>query len=281
MNFLSLDERLNDALREDLGRGDITTDAVIHSIVWGSAKATARVLAKESLVLAGWPILVRVFGLLGAIEDEVAFAEGDCVAKDQTIGYVRGEPGTLLKGERVSLNILQRMCGIATETKEFVSLVSRTRAKILDTRKTTPLWRDLEKYSVRCGGGFSHRHGLDDGILIKENHSAVAGGITQAVRACREGGSHLHRIEVEVRDLNELREALSAGADIVLLDNMSVDQVKRSVEIVDGQAQIEVSGGIRKDNVAAYAEAGVDFISLGALTHSYRSRDISILLDMK
>ncbi len=280
MNFLNLDERLNDALAEDLGRGDITTDAVIHSPGARSSRASARVLAKESLVLAGWPILVRVFRLLGPVEDEVAFKEGECVGQGQTLGYVRGEPGTLLKGERVGLNILQRMCGIATETREFVNRVSHTRAKILDTRKTTPLWRDLEKYAVRCGGGYSHRQGLDDGILIKENHSAVAGGIAEAIRACREAGSHLHRIEVEVRDLNELREALSARADIVLLDNMSVDQVKEAVGIVDGQARIEVSGGIRQENVAAYAEAGVDFISLGALTHSYRSRDISILLDV-
>ncbi len=279
MNFLSLDERLNDALREDLGRGDITTDAVIRSIDSRPAQATARVIAKESLVLAGWPILVRVFRLLGPIEDEVKFGEGECVGKDQLLGSVRGEPATLLKGERVGLNILQRMCGIATETREFVSRVSHTRAKILDTRKTTPLWRDLEKYAVRCGGGNSHRHGLDDGVLIKENHSAVAGGIAKAIRACRESGSHLHRIEVEVRDFNELREALSAKADVVLLDNMSVVQVKEAVGIVNGQALIEVSGGIRQDSVASYAEAGVDFISLGALTHSYRSRDISILLD--
>jgi len=280
MNFLSLDERLNDALREDLGRGDITTDAIIRSIGARSSKATAQVIAKEGMVLAGWPILARVFRLLGSVEDEVLFGEGECVGKDQTIGYVRGEPATLLKGERVSLNIIQRMCGIASETREFVSRVSHTRAKILDTRKTTPLWRDLEKYAVRCGGGYSHRQGLDDGILIKENHSAVAGGIAKAIQACRETGSHLHRIEVEVRDLNEVREALSARADIVLLDNMSVEQVKEAVQVIGGQAQIEVSGGIRKDNVTGYAEAGADFISLGALTHSYRSRDISILLEM-
>ncbi|RPJ61736.1 MAG: carboxylating nicotinate-nucleotide diphosphorylase [Acidobacteria bacterium] len=280
MNFLNLDERLSDALAEDLGRGDITTDAVIRSVGVKPARATAQVLAKEGLVLAGWPILVRVFRLLGPVEDEVAFKEGECVGKDQTIGYVRGEPATLLKGERVGLNILQRMCGIATETREFVGRISHTRTKILDTRKTTPLWRDLEKYAVRCGGGYSHRQGLDDGILIKENHSAVAGGIANAIHACREAGSHLHRIEVEVRDLDELREALAARADIVLLDNMSVDQVKAAVGIVNGQARIEVSGGIRQDNVAGYAEAGVDFISLGALTHSYRARDISILLDM-
>jgi len=280
MNFLSLDERLNDALREDLGRGDITTDAVIRSIGSPAVKATARVLAKESLVLAGWPILVRVFRLLGAVEDEVAFGEGDCVGKDQTIGYVRGEPATLLNGERVGLNILQRMCGIASETREYVSRVSHTRAKILDTRKTTPLWRDLEKYAVRCGGGYSHRHGLDDGILIKENHSAVAGGVAKAIRACREAGSHLHRVEVEVRDLDELKEALSAKADIVLLDNMSPEKVTEAVGIINGQALIEVSGGIKKENIAAYAEAGAEFISLGVLTHSYRSRDISILLDM-
>ncbi|RPI29114.1 MAG: carboxylating nicotinate-nucleotide diphosphorylase [Acidobacteria bacterium] len=279
MNFLSLDERLNDALIEDLGRGDITTDAIIRSLGSKQDKATARVIGKESLVLAGWPILVRVFRVLGQIEEEPRFGEGDCVAKDQVIGIIRGEPATLLKGERVGLNILQRMCGIASETREFVGRVSHTRAKILDTRKTTPLWRDLEKYAVRVGGGSSHRHGLDDGILIKENHSAVAGGIAKAIRACRESASHLHRIEVEVRNLEELKEGLAAGADIVLLDNMPAEQVRQAVKIVDGRCQIEVSGGIRLENVASYAEAGADFISLGALTHSYRARDISILFD--
>lgn len=279
MNFLSLDERLRDALSEDLGRGDITTDAILRSIGNRPTKATARVVAKEKLVVAGWSILVRAFRLLGPVEEEVAFQEGECVGQGQTIGQVRGEPAVLLKGERVGLNILQRMCGIATETREFVGRVAHTRAKILDTRKTSPLWRDLEKYAVRCGGGYSHRQGLDDGILIKENHSAVAGGITKAISACREAGSHLHRIEVEVRDLNELREALSAKADVVLLDNMSVDQVKEAMVIIAGRALVEVSGGICEENVAEYAQTGVDFISVGSLTHSYRSRDISILLE--
>ncbi len=280
MNFLSLDERLNDALIEDLGRGDITTDAIIRSLKsQNTTKVTARVIAREDLVLAGWPILVRTLRLLGEIEEKPAFSDGDCVSKDQTIGIIRGEPACLLKGERVALNLFQRMCGIATETREFVNLVAHTRARILDTRKTTPLWRDLEKYAVRVGGGFSHRQGLDDGILIKENHSVVAGGIAKAINACRERASHFHRIEVEVRDLDELREALGAGADIVLLDNMSVEEVRQAVAIVNGRAQVEVSGGIRRANVAAYAEAGVDFISLGALTHSYRARDITILFD--
>ena len=279
MNFLSLDERLNDALIEDLGRGDVTTDAVIKSVGADSCKATARVIAKEDLVLAGWHILVRVFRLLGPVEDKVSFGEGDLVTKGSVIGEVRGEAGTLLKGERVALNILQRMCGIASETRQFTKRVAHTRTRVLDTRKTTPLWRDLEKYAVRAGGGFSHRQGLDDGILIKENHIVIAGGLTRAIEACRQAASHLQRLEVEVRNLDELKVALQAGVDVVLLDNMSVEQVRKAVELVKGRAQVEVSGGIGLDNVAAYAEAGVDFVSLGALTHSYRSRDISILLD--
>ena len=279
MNFLSLDERLNDALIEDLGRGDVTTDAVMKSFGASGCKATAHVLAKEDLVLAGWNILVRVFRLLGPVEDKVSFGEGDRVTGGSVIGEVRGEAGTLLKGERVALNILQRMCGIASETRQFTKRVAHTRARVLDTRKTTPLWRDLEKYAVRAGGGFSHRQGLDDGILIKENHIVIAGGLTKAIEACRQAASHLQRLEVEVRNLDELKVALQAGVDVVLLDNMSVEQVRKAVELVKGRAQVEVSGGIGLDNVAAYAEAGVDFVSLGALTHSYRSRDISIELD--
>jgi nicotinate-nucleotide pyrophosphorylase (carboxylating) len=280
MNFLSLDERLNDALIEDLGRGDITTDAVVKSLGGVPSKATARVIAKEDLILAGWPILVRVFRLLGQVEDNACFAEGDLVSRGATIGEVRGDSATLLKGERVALNIIQRMCGIASETHQFTKRVAHTRARILDTRKTTPLWRDLEKYSVRAGGGYSHRQGLDDGILIKENHIAVAGGLEKAIDACREASSHLHRLEVEVRNLDELKVALASGADIVLLDNMSVEEVRKAVELIKGRAQIEVSGGIGIDTVAAYAEAGADFVSLGALTHSYRARDISILLNI-
>jgi nicotinate-nucleotide pyrophosphorylase (carboxylating) len=278
MNFLSLDERLNDALIEDLGRGDVTTDAVLRAVKDDGRHATARVVAKEDLVLAGWPVLTRVFRLLGHVEDKVHYGEGDCVPKQKDIGEVRGEASVLLKGERVALNILQRMCGIATETRQFVQLVTHTGARVLDTRKTTPLWRDLEKYAVRAGGGHSHRQGLDDGILIKENHIAVAGGIAQAVEACRKNASHLHRVEVEVQTLPELEEALKVGVDVVLLDNMAPEQVREAVALIRGRCRVEVSGGIGLDNVLAYAEAGADFISLGALTHSYRSRDISILL---
>jgi nicotinate-nucleotide pyrophosphorylase (carboxylating) len=278
MNFLSLDERLNDALIEDLGRGDVTTDAVLKAVKDNGRQVTARVVAKENLVLAGWPVLTRVFRLLGHVEDTVHYGEGECVPRQADIGEVRGEAAVLLKGERVALNILQRMCGIATETRQFVDIVGHTGARVLDTRKTTPLWRDLEKYAVRAGGGSSHRQGLDDGILIKENHIAVAGGITQAVEACRKTASHLHRVEVEVQTLDELQQALGLGVEVVLLDNMSPTQVREAVAVINGRSRVEVSGGIGLDNVLAYAEAGADFISLGALTHSYRSRDISILL---
>jgi nicotinate-nucleotide pyrophosphorylase (carboxylating) len=275
MDFLELDPLLKAALREDLGRGDLTTEAILPD---SGRRASARIVAKEELVLAGWPVFLRVFELLGDIEGKAYFLEGEKVGCTD-IGRISGPAGALLKGERVALNFLQRLCGIATRTRELVELVSHTQARILDTRKTTPLLRNLEKYAVRIGGGYNHRFGLDDGILIKENHIALAGGLGQAYRACREKAPHLNRIEVEVENHDQLEEALLLGAEVVLLDNMTPDQVREAVALSQGRCLLEVSGGVNEGNIAAYAEAGVDLISLGALTHSSRAADISMLME--
>lgn len=274
MDFLSLDPLLRAALQEDLGRGDITTDAVVPP----ASRGLARIHAQEALVLAGWPVFLRVFQLLGKVEHEARFEEGQKV-EGGLLGVLRAEAAVLLKAERVALNFLQRMCGVATLTRRYVELVAHTGTRILDTRKTTPLWRDLEKYAVRAGGGHNHRMGLDDGILIKENHIAMAGGIAAAVRACRERCAHLRKVEVEVRNLQELVQALEAGCEAALLDNMAVDEVREAVRIAPGRCLLEVSGGVNENNVVQYAETGVDFISLGVLTHSYPASDISMLVE--
>lgn len=281
MDFLSLDPLLRSALQEDLGRGDITTGAILQESDGRSSPIVmGRIQGKENFVLAGWPVFVRVFQILGGVESEVFFGEGSSVSEG-TIGLIKAEASLLLKAERVALNFLQRMCGIATQTRKYVDLIAHTRAKLLDTRKTTPLWRSLEKYSVRMGGGQNHRMGLDDGVLIKENHICVAGGLKAAIEACRRSTGHLQKIEVEVTSLDELTTALEADADVVLLDNMSVHTVNEAVQLAKGRCLLEVSGGIDESNIVKYAETGVDFISMGSLTHSYRSADISMVLESR
>ncbi len=275
MNLLNLDPRLRRALREDIGRGDLTTSAILDGKE--SPAAAAEVVARESLVLAGWPVFVRVFELLGEVRAECSHREGDWVEAGR-LGTLHGPARVLLEGERTALNLLQRMCGIATRTRRLAETISHTSARLLDTRKTTPLWRDLEKYAVRTGGGRNHRHGLDDGILIKENHIAMAGGVAAAVRACRDHATHLQKVEVEVRDSSELEQALAAGADVVMLDNMSVEEVRQAVAVADGRCLLEVSGNLNEQTLVAYAETGADFLSMGGLTHSVRARDISLLV---
>lgn len=279
MDYLSLDPLLRAALQEDLGHGDLTTDAIAASCgsKAGLAGNLAHIEAREEFVLAGWCVFRRVFQLLGRVEDEVHFREGMKV-KPTTIGILRADPVLLLKGERVALNFLQRLCGIATVTRKYVDLIAHTRAKVLDTRKTTPLWRGLEKYAVRMGGGHNHRHGLDDGILIKDNHIVMAGGVKAAIEACRHRRGHLQKIEVEVTNLKELEQAISTEVEIVLLDNMTADEVREAMRLAKGRCLVEVSGGVNENNIVQYAEAGVDFISLGALTHSYRASDVRMLL---
>ncbi len=278
MDFLSLDPLLRQALQEDLGRGDITTEAILQSNPHADGVRTAQVLARQRMILAGWPVFIRVFQLLGPVSGQVRYGEGEWV-EPGCLGTLEGSVSFLLKAERVALNFLQRLCGIATRTRGCVDRAGSGHVRVLDTRKTTPLWRTLEKYAVRMGGGQNHRMGLDDGVLIKENHIAAAGGVRAAVEACRERSGHLQQIRVEVTDQDELAAALDAGADVVLLDNMTVEQVRRSVAACVGRCLVEASGGITGRNVQAYAETGVDFISMGSLTHSAASSDISLMLD--
>ena len=278
MHFLGLDPLLTAALQEDLGRGDVTTESIL-GLDRSSLPSRARLVAKQNLVLAGWPVFERVFQLLGELRCEAHFSEGEEVQAGQEVGLVWADGRVLLQGERVALNFLQRISGVATQTHRLVQRVAHTGVRILDTRKTTPLWRSLEKYGVRIGGGHNHRLGLDDGVLIKENHIALAGGLEPAVRRCRERVGHLQKIEVEVRTLQQLEEALDCKVEVVLLDNMDVQTVREASEIVRGACLLEVSGGVNESNIVDYAESGIDFISLGRLTHSYAAVDVSLLIE--
>lgn len=277
INLASLNELISRALEEDLGAGDITT----RSVVPRALKATGEFVAKEDMVLAGWPIVVRTFQWMSAETNaDCSFNEGDEVSRGSVLGKISGPASILLSGERVALNFLQRLSGIATLTRKFVSAVSGFKTSILDTRKTTPGLRLIEKYAVRVGGGMNHRFGLSDGVLIKENHIAAAGSLSDAVRRAQSGVDHLKKIEVEVTNLGELAEALKAKADIILLDNMSVEEIKKSVAMAGGKVPLEVSGGVTLENVCEFAATGVDYISIGALTHSCKAVDISLELKM-
>jgi len=274
--MLSLDRLIDLALQEDIHTGDITTQAVVPD----ARPAKARLIAKEPLVVAGLFVAERVFQ---RIHPDVVFtacvSEGAPVDTGTLLATVEGNAADLLMAERVSLNLLQRMCGIATLTSRFVGAVQGTRARIVDTRKTTPGLRELEKYAVRVGGGINHRTGLYDGVLIKENHIAAAGGIAEAVSRARAYIPHTLKIEVETETPDQVAEALAAGADIIMLDNMDCGTMKGCVALIGGRAQVEASGGVNLDTVRAIAETGVDIISVGALTHSPRAMDISMLLD--
>jgi nicotinate-nucleotide pyrophosphorylase (carboxylating) len=271
-------DAVNAALDEDLGRGDITSRAVIRAGARGRGSFTA----KQDLVLAGLEVADAVFNSFDFnLQIESAAGDGDRMKAGKVFARVSGEAQVLLSAERVALNFLQRLSGIATLTSRYVEAIAGTGATIVDTRKTTPGLRLLEKYAVTVGGGRNHRMGLDDGVLIKDNHLALAGGVTEAVRRAREAAGHLHKIEVEVATLEQVEEALRARADILLLDNMSTEMIGRAVEIVRQHEKgarrtlTEASGGITLENVRAYAEAGVDLISVGALTHSAPAVDIS------
>lgn len=270
----SVDRLIRTALEEDIGPGDVTTAATIAP----GTVTRAQLVAKEEFVLAGIGVARRVFELLDAqIAFEGLIEDGRTVKRGNVLAWLKGDAASLLQGERVALNLLQRLSGVATLTAAFVKATAGTGATIVDTRKTTPGLRTLEKYAVRVGGGGNHRMALYDGVLIKENHIAAAGGITSAVARARRHVPHTLKVEVEVRDLNEVGEALAAGADILLLDNMDLVQLRDAVKLVAGRAVTEASGGVNLDTVQAIAETGVDLISVGALTHSYRSVDISML----
>ena len=271
-----LDSIIEQALREDIHTGDITTLAVVPERV----PARARLLAKEPLVVAGLAVAGRVFTTVDAeVRFAPCWAEGARVAAGSLLAEVSGDAASLLQGERVALNLLQRLCGIATLTARYVEAVRGTGARIVDTRKTTPGLRMLEKYAVRVGGGINHRTGLYDGVLIKEKHIASAGGIIAAVRRARAYIPHTLKIEVETESLDQVAEALEAGAEIIMLDNMEIGTMRQAVALIDGRALVEASGGVNLETVRAIAETGVDIISVGALTHSARAMDISMLLE--
>ncbi len=274
--MLTLDDIIQNALREDIHTGDLTTLAVVP----GSRPARARLVGKEPLTVAGISVFARVFYLLdSSIACTPCCSDGQQIETGSVMAYLSGDASMLLQGERVALNLLQRMCGIATLTASYVAEVSGTGVRIVDTRKTTPGLRVLEKYAVRRGGGFNHRTGLYDGILIKENHITAAGGISEAIRRARSYIPHTLKVEIETETVDQVEEALTAGADIIMLDNMDCTTMRHCVELIAGRATVEASGGVNLDTVRAIAETGVDIISVGALTHSARAMDISMLLD--
>ena len=273
LNDIMLDKLIMNALSEDVGTGDITTESTIPE----TARAHGLYKAKESGVLCGIGVAARVFELIDRdIEFTPLKRDGDRIEKGEIIAEVRGKATNVLTGERVGLNLMQRMSGIATRTAEAVAQVEGTGAKICDTRKTTPGLRVVEKYAVKVGGGTNHRFNLADGIRIKDNHIVAAGSITNAVRAARANAPHTLKIEVEVETFDELNEALDVGADIIMLDNMSCEDMKKAVGIVNGRAVTEASGNMGDRNLKEVADCGVDLISIGALTHSVRSLDISL-----
>jgi nicotinate-nucleotide pyrophosphorylase (carboxylating) len=278
MNWLdegALFSQIGSFLQEDMGRGDITT----QSTLMRSQSAKGRFIAKEAMIVCGLEAAEAVFSTLDSQQQIEAFvSDGDEVEAGKVVARTTGFADVLLAGERLALNLMQRLSGIATLTREFVRAVEGTQAQIVDTRKTTPGLRMLEKYAVLTGGARNHRFGLDDGVLIKDNHIALAGGVATAVGRARKAVGHLHKVEVEVSKESDLREAIEAGADILLLDNRTPEETRLLVELarkLAPQVLLETSGGVTLETVRAYAEAGVDLISVGALTHSARAMDIS------
>jgi nicotinate-nucleotide pyrophosphorylase (carboxylating) len=275
-NMNGIDRIIDTALAEDIHTGDITTLSVLPQ----PRVMRARLIAKEPMVLSGIAVARRVFERLdAAIRFDALFADGDRLETGDVIARMEGDAALLLQGERVSLNLLQRMCGIATQTAEYVKELEGTGARVVDTRKTTPGLRVIEKYSVRVGGGTNHRTGLYDGVLIKENHIAAAGGILEAVRLARAYIPHTLKIEVETETLEQVQLALDAGADIIMLDNMTLEQMTEAVQLIAKRALVEASGGVNLQTIRGIAQTGVDIISVGALTHSVRAADISMLME--
>jgi nicotinate-nucleotide pyrophosphorylase (carboxylating) len=261
------------ALEEDIGLGDVTTAATVAA----AARCRAEVVAKAEGVICGLEVMAAVFAALDA---RVAFTaerdDGDRVSPGDVVARLKGPTRAVLTGERTALNFLQRLSGIATLTAQYAAAVAGTRAQILDTRKTAPGLRALDKYAVQVGGGRNHRFGLFDGVLIKDNHIRAAGGVGEAVARARRAAHHLLKVEVEAQSMGQVTEALQAGADVVMLDNMSPGEVRAAVALIGGRARTEVSGGVTLETVRAYAETGADFISVGALTHSPAALDFSL-----
>ena len=270
---LQADHLLLEALKEDISSEDVSTNAVMREAVPGQVD----LICKQDGVVAGLEVFLRVFRLLDqGVEAEFYCKDGDEVSCGQLMGRLRGDIRSLLSGERVALNYLQRMSGIATYTRSVAKLLAGTKTKLLDTRKTTPNMRIFEKYAVRVGGGYNHRYNLSDGVLLKDNHIGAAGSVKRAVEMAREYAPFVRRIEVEAENLDMVQEALDAGAEIIMLDNMSAEEMKKAVELIGGRAETECSGNVTKENIALLTEIGVDYISSGALTHSAPILDISM-----
>ena len=270
---MGLDDFLLAALREDIGTGDVTTASCVPI----DAVSTGRFIAKESGVVCGIGVVSRVFALLdGNVKVTPSVSDGDFVKVGVVIAEIYGPSRSILTGERTALNLLQHMSGVATRTAEAVKAVSGTGAKIVDTRKTTPGLRVLDKYAVRCGGGSNHRLNLSDGVVIKDNHIMAAGGITNAVRLSRDNCPFTLKIEVETETIAQVEEALSAGADIIMLDNMDIETMTQAINTIGGRAKTEASGNMGERDLLKVAQTGVDYISIGALTHSVKALDISL-----
>ncbi|MBU3198300.1 carboxylating nicotinate-nucleotide diphosphorylase [Clostridium estertheticum] len=272
MNWLIIDKLIIDAITEDVPQNDITTEFIISD----ECNCSVDLIVKENGVIAGLCVFERVFKILGEVNIEFFKKDGDLVYSGEYIAKLRGKTKNILTGERTALNYLQRMSGIATLTKTYVDKLVGTGVKVLDTRKTTPGMRIFEKYAVKVGGGYNHRYNLSDGVLIKENHISAAGGIRKAVNIIRENVSFVKRIEVEIESLNQISEVLEVKADIIMLDNMDNETMKKAVEIINNKALVEASGNITLDNILEVANCGVDYISVGALTHSCRVLDLSM-----
>ena len=270
---MQADQLIRMALQEDITSEDVSTNAVMRSAV----KGTVDLIAKEDGIIAGLDVYARVFQILDE-KTEIDFKckDGDEVKKGELMATLTGDIRVLLSGERVALNYLQRMSGIATYTRQVAKLLEGSKVTLLDTRKTTPNCRVFEKYAVRVGGGCNHRYNLSDGVLLKDNHIGAAGSITKAITMAKEYAPFVRKIEIEVETLEQVKEAVEAGADIIMLDNMTPEVMKQAVELIDGRAQTECSGNITKENIARIREIGVDFVSSGALTHSAPILDISM-----
>lgn len=270
---LQADHLILEALKEDISSEDVTTNAVMK----GPAAGEVDLICKQDGIVAGLEVFRRVFELLDSdTKTELFCKDGEKVKKGQLMGKVYGDIRTLLSGERVALNYLQRMSGIATYTHSVAKLLEGTGIRLLDTRKTTPNMRIFEKYAVRVGGGYNHRYNLSDGVLLKDNHIGAAGSVAAAVRMAREYAPFVRKIEVETENLDMVREAVEAGADIIMLDNMTDEEMKEAVKIIDGRAKTECSGNVTKENIGRLAGIGVDYVSSGALTHSAPILDISM-----
>lgn len=270
---LQADHLIMEALREDISSEDVTTNAVMKEAVPGEVD----LICKQDGIIAGLLVFRRVFELLDEkVETELYCKDGDMVSSGQLMGKVRGDIRVLLSGERVALNYLQRMSGIATYTHSVASLLEGSNTKLLDTRKTTPNMRIFEKYAVRVGGGYNHRYNLSDGVLLKDNHIGAAGSVTKAVQMAKEYAPFVRKIEVEVENLEMVKEAVGAGADIIMLDNMSTEEMQEAIRLIDGRAETECSGNVTRENIGRLTSLGVDYISSGALTHSAPIMDISL-----